>query len=214
MPPPVNSLANKLVYYLDNPDAFVHMHPCRRRDLLVTLQVNCVPKWTRLVPKHNAQLEIDKLRMSRRVNMQDMLDDPVRGGEWDWPLRLIARWSVATDVYAPRMFLLNKQCEYAWRLAVKTNEIDIRAFASSVQAYCRAVKGTMPCPEKPIAAQFMHVHEQRIIKKQEFLMRGWNLTPLTAAEVKAREKKAAKSNSVEYMGPLDGTDEPGNVWLI
>ena len=211
MPPPVNPLANKLAYYLSNPDAFVHMHPCRRRDLLVTLKVNCVPKWTMLVDKHNDQLEIDKLRMSKRVNLQDMFDDPVRGGEWDWPLRLIARWSMAVDVDAPRMFLLNKQCEYAWRLAAKTNEIDIKAYQRNVNLFIRSAKGSMPKPEKPIAQQYIGVSEARTLKKQEFLMHGWALTPLSGAELRKREREKRESGSkeVEYMGAAEAVHEPG-----
>jgi len=214
MPRPVNPLANKLALCLRSPDDFIHMDPSRRRNLLQSFQSNKLCGWRGLALSHNKQLAIDRMRMSKCVNMQEMLDDPVRGGEWDWPLRLIARWSVATDVYAPRMFLLNKQCEYAWRLAVQTNQIDIKHYASSIKAYCRAVEGTVERPELPIASQYIQVHEVRNMKKNEYLMQGWNLTPLTRAELRAREEKKRASNKVEYMGALHHPEELPEGWLV
>ena len=62
-----------------------------------------------------------------QFDLQAALDDPVRGAEWDWPLRLIARWHCAIDIFAPVLFRVNKQFEYCWRLAVQTNQIDLRA---------------------------------------------------------------------------------------
>ena len=153
---------------------------------------------------HNKQMPIDRMRMSKCVNMQEMLDDPVRGGEWDWPLRLIARWSVATDVYAPRLFLLNKQCEYAWRLAVQTNEIDINWYTRALTAYCCAEAGTMPCPEKPFAVQYLSVHQGRKAKKQEYLMRGWELVPVTIVGFMG-------AADVEFMGAADVQVPPDAV---
>ena len=213
MPRPVNPLANNLARFLMFPDEFIHMHPSRRLDLLRSFQSNQLRGWGPLAVSHNKQLAIDKMRMSKRVNMQQMIDDPVRGGEWDWPLRLIARWSVATDVYAPRMYRLNKQCEYAWRLAVQTNEIDIKYYASNIKAYCRARDGAMERPVQPIASKFIEVHEARNIKKNEHLMQGWKLIRLTGAELRAREKNALESNKVEYMGALDDPDELPYGWL-
>jgi hypothetical protein len=112
------------------------------------------------------------------------------------------------------MYLLNKQCEYAWRLAVQTNLIDIKHYASSIKAYCRAVEGTVERPERPIASRFLEVHEMRITKKNEYLTQGWNLTPLTGAELRAREKKAQASKKVEYMGALDRRGELPEGWLV
>ena len=205
---PANPLANKLAHCLMFPDDFMHMDPSRRFDLLKCFRSNHPPGWGSLLLAHNKQMPIDRMRMSKRVDMQEMLDDPVRGGEWDWPLRLIARWSVATDVYAPRMFLLNKQCEYAWRLAVQTNEIDINWYTTALTAYCRAESGTMPCPEKPFAVQYLSVHQDRKAKKQEYLMRGWELVPLTGSEWKQRKRT---DTIVEFMGAADVQVPPDAV---
>lgn len=82
------------------------------------------PKLTRMHQEMKHQLEF---RMSKRYDLQAALDSPLNGGQWDWPLRLIARWHCAQDVHAPVLFRVNKQFEYCWRLAIKTNEIDLKA---------------------------------------------------------------------------------------
>jgi hypothetical protein len=67
-----------------------------------------------------------------RFDLQAAVDE-VRGAEWDWPLRLIARHHCAIDVNAPVLFRVSRRFEYCWRLAVETNRVDLRAASKDSQ---------------------------------------------------------------------------------
>lgn len=108
------------------------------------------------------------------VQLQELLDCPLRGGEWDVPLRLIARCSLAVDVYAPRMQRLNKQCKYAWELASAKNEIDLRAWNDICMKHLRNSNNMKDLPRN-LVWQNLHTHKLRKIEMQRFLMRGFEL---------------------------------------
>ena len=87
-----------------------------------------------------------------KYDLQAALDNPVTGAQWDWPLRLIARWHCATDVHAPVLFRVNKQFEYCWRLAVKTNEIDFKAFKDDRRRLNARIAAQSQAIERPLSS--------------------------------------------------------------
>ena len=133
------------------------------------------------------------------VDLQALLDDPSSGAEWDWPLRLIARWHCAIDVFAPRLFRVNRQFEYCWRLAVKTNEIDLRAhklrlIRQPILQY-ECTPRSVPKKDEHITPAFMlsQTEGRRKIVIDAWLMRGF--------EVK-RKKISGEVDVVAYRGPI------------
>ena len=124
------------------------------------------------------------------IDLQDMLDDPSSGGGWDWPLRLIARWHCAIDVHAPRLFRVNRQFEYCWRLAVKTNEIDLRAHRlriskQPVLQYERWWPHSVPKKDEHTTPVFLlsETSARRKSALDAWRMRGFEVTLTTCSQV-------------------------------
>jgi len=112
-----------------------------------------------------------ELAQRHRYNLQAALDDPVAGAQFDWPLRLIARHHMASDVAAPVLFRVCKKWEYCWRLAAKTTEIDVRADRVSGASGASGARGRA----LPGAAE---TQRRRALRKQQWMVRGFEVRPV------------------------------------
>jgi len=159
-----------------------------------------------LMQMHNKMSAELAFRTSKRYDLQAALDDPVNGAQWDWPLRLIARWHCAQDVHAPVLFRVNKQFEYCWRLAIKTNEIDHKAATLAVSrrsiidpdgailGYLSLAKRKQDKHTSP-AVLNMNVPRRRELCKHAALMQGFEVRRATIVGTPSDNKR-----HVEYLG--------------
>lgn len=60
-------------------------------------------------------------------DLQTALDSEGESVAWWDVLKIIARWHMNCDVFAERLFRVNRAFEYCWRLAARTTEIDVAA---------------------------------------------------------------------------------------
>lgn len=139
----------------------------------------------------------------KRFDLGISLDDPIAGGTWDWPLRLIARFHCAIDVNAPVCFRVNRQFEYCWRLAVQTNKIDITAYKSAARAWT-ATNCHGLAPPVPFAVKYIAVSKRREAKKNEHLCKGFEVTRTLGSSSANASASPARSKEIRFMGVISG----------
>ena len=144
------------------------------------------------------------------VDLQAKLDDPASGGEWDWPLRLIARWHCAIDVFAPVLFRVNRQFEYCWRLAVKTNAIDLKAHRLRLLAQpALPPMRSIPKKDEHVTPVFLlsETDSRRKTGQDMWMMRGFEVTrstnSLSNQTLGASKNAWVTQKVVTYSGPTD-----------
>ena len=132
---------------------------------------------------HRERTELDAKRAEARFDLGASMDDLVRGGEWERPLRLIARFHVMYDVHAPLLFRVNREFEYCWRLAVSTTATDLRA----------ARANPLDCTLGPGSAEYSHrwaVLKQRRAKREDHIYAQFAVRALSV-------RQAGESASVD-----------------
>ena len=129
------------------------------------------------------------------------LDNPTTGAAWDWPLRLIARFHCAMDVDAPVCFRVCKQFEYCWRLAVKTNKIDVFAYQRLTIDWAAKNSKDDP-PAVPFAVKHIIVSSRREAKKNAYLCKGFETTRITESSSPNASSSLARSKEIRFLGPV------------
>jgi hypothetical protein len=168
----------------DGEDRYKELQAAKRSAMLLAIEGDAKAK---LQGWENLKFINDVLRNSVRYNLGEALEDPVRGSEWDVPLRLIARFHVMYDINAPALFRVNRQFEYCWRLAVKTTEIDLHAQGKK--------------PKTPDYNRRLYVYKSRRAKIQDAWLanfHAYGATPLGQGE---KVKQVQFAGTTEVVVP-------------
>jgi len=178
--------------YKNNAALFSGLSHAHRETIIHQERSVCARDW--LVHTHRLRCEEDSVRKSVPFDMQAAMDDPVSGGAWDIPLRLIAREHMAFDTKALVMYRVCRKWEYCWRLAYRTIEIDL-------QALCRNVKtSTIPLViERPLCRA---TYQRRKREVEDYMLKGFEVKSMLGGLTDGGSK-GVKVTSIKFMGSTE-----------
>ena len=178
--------------YKNNAVLFSGLSHARRETIIQQEQSMATRDW--LLHTHRLRCEEESVRKSVPFDMQAAMDDPVSGGAWDIPLRLIAREHMAFDTKALVMYRVCRKWEYCWRLAYRTIEIDLKAL-------CRNMK-TSKIPlviERPLCRT---TYQRRKREVEAYMLKGFEVKSMLGG-LTDTGSKGVKVTAIKFMGSTE-----------